>query len=87
MQQCPESCGRHGFELHGWSDEDDEMEEDESYESCPAGQVFCMEIMACVSDCNFFDIEESQENDSDQDEYDIICPSGSVSNSVFLDVL
>ena len=60
-------------------------EEEEDGVVCPAGQVFCMQVMACVSNCGFFDHQEKEqekekeEGGGGQIEIEVTCPDGKVS--------
>ena len=73
MDSCVVSCGGEGggeqmeegdeempsfssFMQGGW--EEDEDGEEGEYQVCQLGQVFCMEVMACVSNCGFFEDDD-----------------------------
>ena len=63
-------------------DDDDEIKGGEVIASCPAGQVFCMQVMACVSNCGFFKEEEGGKDPSHVGgpvmEIEVTCPAGTV---------
>ena len=88
--QCLPSCGgppaplELGAEAAEAEDEDildiDFLPQDEVV--CPAGQVFCLQVMACVSNCGFFDQKKEQEKgDGNKIEIEVTCPDGEVSVS------
>ena len=89
--QCLPSCGgppaplELGAEAAEAEDEDildiDFLPQDEVV--CPAGQVFCLQVMACVSNCGFFEAEEDGEGgaeaaDIPHIDIEVTCPRGHV---------
>ena len=64
--RCSRDCGRQAASL--WDDDDEEDEDDDEWEVCLPGQVFCMEVMACVSDCGFFGNDQPDEEEEEEDE-------------------
>ena len=89
--QCLPSCGgppaplELGAEAAEAEDEDildiDFLPQDEVV--CPAGQVFCLQVMACVSNCGFFEAEEGGEGEGEAADIphidiEVTCPRGHV---------
>ena len=81
---CRPDCGRDQQEHQ--QDQFEEEEEEEEEMVCPAGQVFCMKVMACVSNCGFFDHKKEPEGEKEvagpggnQVDIEVGCPEGTVS--------
>ena len=61
------------------SDYDIDIELDYKPTVCPTGQVFCLQVMACVSNCGFFFDEEDDVGPGVPDlDITVTCPEGMV---------